>query len=49
MLKIDVFWAETQDLNYLVALMDEMSRSEDEDKPKKASNAAIMAATAWEG
>lgn len=49
MLQIDVHWAEIQDLNYLVALMDEMSRNEDEDKPKKASNADIYAATAWEG
>jgi hypothetical protein len=49
LLKIDVFWAETQNLNYLLWLMDEMNRSEEDSKPKKASNAAIMAATAWEG
>lgn len=29
--------------------MDEMSRSEEDSKPKKATNADIYAATAWKG
>lgn len=43
MSKIDVFWAEQQDLNYLLRLIEEINRDEDT-KQEKASNSQIISA-----
>lgn len=42
MLQIDVAWAEQQDLNYLLEVMNEINRDEEDNKPRRLTNSELM-------